>query len=52
LLRSVGANVLGLVINEPGAIDPLKAVGSGLSPARSALPARAFRAVLTTGDED
>jgi len=55
LLRSVGANVLGLVINEPGPIDPLQAVGIGLSPARSALPAdraRAFRAVLTTGDND
>jgi capsular exopolysaccharide synthesis family protein len=55
LLRSVGANVLGLVINEPGAIDPLKAVDSGLSPTRGALPAdraRAFRAVLTAGDKD
>jgi len=55
LLRSVGANVLGVVINEPGAIDPVKAVGIGSSPALGALPtdrARPSRSALITGVKD
>jgi capsular exopolysaccharide synthesis family protein len=55
LLRSVGANVLGLVMNEPGTIDPVKAVGIDLPPVRGVLAAdraRTFGAILASGDED
>lgn len=55
LLRSVGANVLGLVINEPGPIDPLKAMSSDSGAMRGALSreqARAFRPVLTAGTDE
>jgi succinoglycan biosynthesis transport protein ExoP len=56
LLRSVGANVLGLVINEPGQIDPLKNLGAGGARApRGAMPntrAGSYQPILTVGDED
>jgi len=55
LLRSVGANVLGLVINEPSPIDPLEAMGGEQQPMRSSLSreqTRAFRPVLTTGADE
>jgi capsular exopolysaccharide synthesis family protein len=55
LLRSVGANVLGLVINEPGATDPLSISGTTAATKRSALSVQkreAFHPVLTTGDEE
>lgn len=55
LLRSVGANVLGLVINEPGPSDPLQAMGGSRETMRSPLPreqTRTYRPVLTTGDDE
>jgi capsular exopolysaccharide synthesis family protein len=53
LLRSVGANVLGLVINEPGPIDPLMHGGESAIK-REALPrqqARTYRPILTAGTD-
>jgi polysaccharide biosynthesis transport protein len=55
LLRSVGSNVLGLVINEPGQIDPLKsmALGGARAP-RGVVPnkrAGTYQPILTSGDE-
>jgi capsular exopolysaccharide synthesis family protein len=55
LLRSVGANVLGLVVNEPGAADPLSIAGPSASVKRATVSVRktkAFRPVLTTGDDE
>jgi len=55
LLRSVGANVLGLVINEPGLIDPPQAMRGDRDPMRSSLSReqiRAFRPVLTSGADE
>ncbi|HEX4055381.1 MAG TPA: polysaccharide biosynthesis tyrosine autokinase [Tepidisphaeraceae bacterium] len=55
LLRSVGANVLGLVINEPGPVDPLNMMSGDSGAMRGALSreqARAFRPVLTAGTDD
>ncbi len=55
LLRSVGANVLGLVINEPGPIDPLQAMGADPIAMRGALPrgqARTFQPVLTARTDE
>ncbi len=55
LLRSVGANVLGLVINEPGGIDPLQALGGDRETVRSSMTreqTRAFRPVMTTGADE
>ena len=53
LLRSVGANVLGLVINEPVSADP-KSLSSARAKraALSMSKTKAFRPVLTLGDED
>lgn len=56
LLRSVGANVLGLVINEPGQIDPLKSMGaSGVRASIGSMPkkrAGSYQPILTAGDEE
>ncbi|MGD0542521.1 MAG: CpsD/CapB family tyrosine-protein kinase, partial [Tepidisphaeraceae bacterium] len=55
LLRSVGANVLGLVINDPGPIDPLQALGGDRETMRNSMTreqTRAFRPVLTTGADE
>jgi len=54
MLRSVGANVLGLVINEPGTMDPRKPARLRSPAARDPLsvdPARAFRSTLASGTE-
>jgi succinoglycan biosynthesis transport protein ExoP len=54
LLRSVGANVLGLVINEPGQIDPLKSLGpaGARAPRVSSSRTGTYQPILTAGDED
>jgi polysaccharide biosynthesis transport protein len=55
LLRSVGANVLGLVINEPSPLDPLDGMSDDRQPTRSSLSreqTRAFRPVLTSGSDE
>jgi capsular exopolysaccharide synthesis family protein len=52
LLRSVGANVLGLVINEPGAVDPLSPASSDLPPALwTPGQTQSYPSILTAGDE-
>jgi Mrp family chromosome partitioning ATPase len=50
LLRSVGANVLGLVINEPGLVDPLGVPGSEVLTAHRK-SGQSYPSVLTAGDE-
>jgi polysaccharide biosynthesis transport protein len=56
LLRSVGANVLGLVINEPGSIDPLMTGGESASESLrtgiSRQQARTYRPILTAGSDE
>jgi capsular exopolysaccharide synthesis family protein len=55
LLRSVGANVLGLVINEPATAEPRKPIRPRPNALRDPLftdPARSFRSTLATGTED
>ena len=55
MLRSVGANVLGLVINEPGSIDPRKPAKTALPAVRDPLStdmARTFHNALASGTEE
>jgi polysaccharide biosynthesis transport protein len=55
MLRSVGANVLGLVINEPGSIDPRKPARMASSLIRDPLATeheRPFHNALASGTED
>jgi capsular exopolysaccharide synthesis family protein len=55
LLRSVGAHVVGLVINEPGAVDPLAISRSSVVAKRASLSVgkiKSFRPVLITGEEE
>jgi capsular exopolysaccharide synthesis family protein len=55
MLRSVGANVLGLVINEPSSVDPRKPArmtGPGVRDPLSTDVARPFRKALAAGTED
>jgi capsular exopolysaccharide synthesis family protein len=55
MLRSVGANVLGLVINEPSSIDSREAAGMASPSVRDPLSvekSRTFRDALASGTED
>ena len=55
MLRSVGTNVLGLVINEPGSFDPREAAkmgSSAIGDPSSMDQSRTFRNALASGSED
>jgi len=55
MLRSVGAHVLGLVINEPGSVDspePAKTNSSTVRDPSSADETRTFHSALASGTED